>query len=109
MSLISCGRSYGVCAATLSSCGSEAPFNGDRRSRLCRPTPVCRGEELPASAPELNPVEQIGNDFTGHTANSLLQSTWHLYRSLQAINRRVRGSQEKLCSFILASKLPSPP
>jgi transposase len=66
-------------------------------------------EEFPAYAPELNPVEQIWNDFKSHTANSLLRDIRHLYRSLRANSRRVRRSQEKLRSFILASKLPSPP
>jgi putative transposase len=66
-------------------------------------------EAFPAYAPALNPVEQIWHDFKGHTANSLLQDTRHLYRRLQANSRRVRHSQEKLRSFILASKLPSPP
>jgi transposase len=66
-------------------------------------------QEFPAYAPELNPVEQIWNDFKSHTANSLLRDTRHLNRTLQANSRRVRRSQEKLRSFILASKLPSPP
>jgi putative transposase len=71
--------------------------------------PRLQVEEFPAYAPELNPVEQIWNDFKGHTANSLLQDRRHLYRSLQANSRRVRRSQEQLRSFILASTLPSPP
>jgi hypothetical protein len=66
-------------------------------------------EEFPAYAPELNPVEQTWNDFKSRTANSLLRDTRHLYRSLQANSRRVRRSYGKLRSFILASKLPSPP
>jgi len=66
-------------------------------------------EEFPAYAPELNPVEQIWNDFKGHMANSLLRDIRHLSRCSQANNRRVRRSQEKLRSFVLASKLPSPP
>jgi len=66
-------------------------------------------EEFPAYAPELNPTEQIWNDFKGHTANSLLWDTRDLCRRLQANVRRVRRSQAKLRSFILASKLPSPP
>jgi putative transposase len=66
-------------------------------------------EELPAYAPELNPVEQLWNDFKGHTANSLHRDTRDLRRTLQANTRRVRRSQAKLRSFILASDLPSPP
>jgi transposase len=66
-------------------------------------------EELPAYAPELNPTEQVWNDFTGHTANSLRRDTRDICRSVQANTRRVRRSQEKLRSFILASKRPSPP
>jgi putative transposase len=66
-------------------------------------------EELPAYAPELNPVEQLWNDFKGHTANSLPRDRREIRRSLQANTRRVRRSQAKLRSFILASELPSPP
>jgi hypothetical protein len=67
-------------------------------------------EEFPADAPELNPVEQIWNDFNGHTANSLLRDRRELRRRLRDNTRRVvRRSQAKRRSFILASKLPSPP
>jgi putative transposase len=66
-------------------------------------------EEFPAYAPELNPVEQLWNDFKGHMANSLPRDTRDIRRSLQANTRRVRRSQAKLRSFILASALPSPP
>jgi transposase len=66
-------------------------------------------EEFPAYAPELNPVEQLWNDFKGHTANSLPRDRREIRRSLQANTRRVRRSQAKLRSFILASELPSPP
>jgi transposase len=66
-------------------------------------------EELPAYAPELNPTEQVWNDFKGHTANSLLRDKRDIRRSLYANTRRVRRSQAKMWSFILASKLPSPP
>jgi transposase len=66
-------------------------------------------EEFPASAPELNPVEQVWNDVKGHTANSLLRDTRDMCRTLRNNVRRVRRHQEKLRSFILASKLPSPP
>jgi transposase len=66
-------------------------------------------QEFPAYAPELNPVEQVWNDFKGHTANSLLRDTRDIRRSLYANRRRARRSQVKLRSFIGASKLSSPP
>jgi transposase len=66
-------------------------------------------EEFPAYAPELNPVEPLWNDFKGHTANSLPRARRDIRRSLQANTRRVRRSQAKLRSFIMASELPSPP
>jgi transposase len=65
-------------------------------------------EEFPAYAPELNPVEQLWNDFKGHTANSLPRDRRDIRRSLQANTRRVRHSQAKLRSCILASELPAP-
>jgi putative transposase len=71
--------------------------------------PRLHGEEFPAYAPELNPTEQVSNDFKGHTANSLPRDTRELRRSLRANTRRVCHSQAKLRSFILSSKLPSPP
>jgi hypothetical protein len=66
-------------------------------------------EEFPAYAPELNPVEPLWNDCKGPTANSLPRARREIRRSLQANPRRVRRSQAKLRSFILASELPSPP
>lgn len=66
-------------------------------------------EVFPAYAPELNPVEQLWNDFKGHTANSLPRDMRDIRRSLWANTHRVRRSQAKLRSFILASALPSPP
>ena len=66
-------------------------------------------EAFPAYAPELNPVEQLWNDFKGHTANSLLRDKRDIRRRLDANTRRVQRSQAKLRSFVLASKLPSPP
>lgn len=66
-------------------------------------------EEFPAYAPELNPAEQVWNDFKGHTANSIPRDTRELRRNLRANTRRVCHSQAKLRSFILSSKLPSPP
>ena len=66
-------------------------------------------EWFPSYAPELNPVEQIWNDFKGHTANSLPLNKQHLRSSLHANARRARRSQDKLRSYILSSDLPSPP
>jgi hypothetical protein len=66
-------------------------------------------KEFPAYAPEHNPTEQIWNDWQGHTSNSLLRDRRDLRRSLRANTHRVRRSQVKLRSFILSSKLPSPP
>jgi len=51
-------------------------------------------EEFPAYAPALNPVEQICNDFKGHTANSRPYVN----------TRRVRRSQAKLRACILSSR-----
>jgi transposase len=76
---------------------------------VCQAHPRLHLEEFPAYAPELNPAEQVWNDFKGHTANSLLRDARDLTRSLRANVRRVRSSQEKLRAFILSSKLPSPP
>jgi transposase len=74
-----------------------------------RAYPRLHREEFPAYAPELHPVEQLWNAFKGHTANSLHRDTRDRRRRLQANPRRVRRSQVKLRSFILASGLPSPP
>jgi transposase len=76
---------------------------------VCQAHPRWCLEEFPAYAPELNPTEQLWNDFKGHIAHSLLQDKRDLGRRLQANVRRVRRSQAKLRSFILASELPSPP
>jgi transposase len=76
---------------------------------VCQASPRLHLEAFPAYAPELNPTAQVWNDFKGHTANSLLRDTRELRRSLYANTRRVQRSQAKLRSFILASKLPSPP
>lgn len=70
---------------------------------VCQAHPRLQLEEFPAYAPELNPTEQVWNDFKGHTANSLLRDRRHRCRTLQANLRRVRRSQDKLRSFILPS------
>jgi putative transposase len=82
---------------------------GPAIEEIKRAHPRLHLEEFPAYAPELNPVEQRWNDFKGHTANSLHRDTRELRRRLQAHTRRVRRSQAKLRSLILASDLPSPP
>jgi transposase len=70
--------------------------------------PRLQTEFFPKYAPELNPVEHVWHDFKGHTANTLFLDTQHMRNSLHANKRRVRRSQTKLRSFVLASELPSP-
>jgi len=70
--------------------------------------PRLQTERFPKYAPELNPVEQVWNEFKGHTANSLPLDKQDIRNSLHANKRRVRRSQDKLRSLILASELPSP-
>jgi transposase len=76
---------------------------------VCQANPRLHLEAFPAYAPELNPTEQVWNDFKGRTANSLLRDTRELRCRLSANARRVRRSQQKLRSFIRSSQLPSPP
>jgi transposase len=71
--------------------------------------PRLQTEWFPKYAPELNPAEQVWNEFKGHTANSLPMDKQDILNSLHANRRRVCRSQDKLRSFILSSKLPSPP
>jgi transposase len=68
--------------------------------------PRLRTEFFPKYAPELNPTEQVWNDFKGHTANSLPLRKQDIRSRLHANKRRVCRSQDKLRSFILSSKLP---
>jgi transposase len=70
--------------------------------------PRLETELFPKYAPELNPAEQVWNEFKRHTANSLPLDKQDIRNSLHANTRRVRRSQDKLRSFILASELPSP-
>jgi len=76
---------------------------------VLRDYPRLQTEWFPAYAPELNPTEQVWNDFKGHAANSLPQTKQDIRLSLHASARRVRRSRKKLRSFILSSDLPSPP
>jgi putative transposase len=82
---------------------------GPAIAAVCQAHPRLPIEEFPAYAPEPNPTEQVWNDFKGRIANSLLRDTRDRRRRLSTNTRRVRRSQAKLCSFILSSKLPSPP
>lgn len=65
-------------------------------------------ERFPAYAPELNPVEHIWHDFKGRTANSLPRDKQDIRLKLHENTRRIRRSQTKLRSFVLASELPDP-
>lgn len=78
-------------------------------TQLRKAHPRLHIEPFPGYAPELNPVEQVWNDFKAHTANSLLRNPRHLRSTLHNNTRRVCRSQEKLRSFIAASDLPSLP
>jgi transposase len=82
---------------------------GPHLARLRQDYPRLHIEWFPGYAPELNPAEQIWNDFKGHTANSLPRNRKDIRNKLHANTRRVRRSQAKLRSFILSSDLPSPP
>ena len=76
--------------------------------QLLEDYPRLHTEWFPKYAPELNPAEQVWNEFKGHTANSLPLDKRDIRNSLHANTRRVRRCQDKLRSLILASKLPSP-
>jgi putative transposase len=77
-------------------------------ARLRHAYPRLQIEPFPGYAPELNPVEQVWNDFKGHTANTLFRNRRHLRITLHNNTRRVCRSQQKLRSFVLSSGLPSP-
>jgi hypothetical protein len=57
---------------------------------VCQSHPRLHVEVFPAYALELNPSEQVWNDFKGHMVNSLLRDTRELCRSLQTNVRRIR-------------------
>jgi transposase len=82
---------------------------GPYMAQLRQDYPRLHIEWFPGYAPELNPVEQVWNDFKGHTANSLFRDRRHLRSTLHNSKRRVCRTQHKLRSFVLASDLPSPP
>jgi transposase len=81
---------------------------GSAMERVLEDYPRLDPERFPKYAPELNPAEQVWNDFKGHTANSLPLDKQDIRHSLHANTRRVRRSQDRLRSLILASELPSP-
>jgi len=83
----------------------KGPFIAD----VLKGHPRLQVEWFPGYAPELNPVEQVWGNFKGHSANTLYFHKRDVRLSLHANTRRVRRSQEKLRSFVLASELPSPP
>jgi transposase len=82
---------------------------GPAINTICDAYPRLHLERFPGYAPELNPAEQVWNDFKGHTANSLLRNKQDIRLHLHASARRVRRSGDKLRSFVLASDLPSAP
>jgi putative transposase len=63
-------------------------------------------EYFPSYAPELNPVEQVWNNFKQHSANSLFLHKGDLQRNLHISARRVRRTPRLLRSLLLASDLP---
>lgn len=82
---------------------------GPRISKVLVKNPRLHIEWFPAYAPELDPVEQVWNDFKRHTANSLPLTRQNIRASLHANSRRAQNSQARLRSYILSSKLPSSP
>ncbi len=82
----------------------KGPFVAELRRRY----PRLHVEPFPGYAPELNPTEYVWGDFKGHDANSLPLNKQDIRQKLHANTRRVRRSQAKLRSFVLASELPSP-
>lgn len=81
---------------------------GPRIQKILDGTSRLQIEFFPKYAPELNPVEQIWNDFKRQSANSLPLNTNQIRRALHASKRRVSRSQTKLRSFIRGSDLPDP-
>jgi putative transposase len=82
---------------------------GPAMAQLRQDFPRLHIEWFPGYAPELNPVEQIWNDFKAHAANSVPSTKQDIRLSLHGNARRIRRSQGKLRSFVLASDLPTPP
>ena len=63
-------------------------------------------ERFPASAPELNPDEQVWDHFKTQLANGCPFSIDQLLDDLSRIARRARRSSKLLRSFVLESDLP---
>ena len=89
--------------------GGGQIHKGPKIRKVLTNNPRLHIEWFPGYAPELDPVEQVWNDFKGHSANSLPLTKKNLRVSLHANSRRARNSQAKLRSYILSSDLPSPP
>jgi transposase len=81
---------------------------GPKIRKVLIKNPRLRIEWFPGYAPELDPVEQVWNDFKRHTANSMPLTRHDIRISLHANSRRAQSSQAKLRSYILSSELPSP-
>lgn len=75
---------------------------------VLRDNPRLHLERFPAYAPELNPVEQLWRDFKHHMGNAIPLDKQDIRLNLHGSTRRVRRSQNKLRSFLLAADLPAP-
>jgi len=82
---------------------------GPAINAVCHTFPRLHLERFPGYAPELNPVEQLWNNFKRHTANSILRGKQDIRLAVHGSARRVRRSPDKLRSFVVGSDLPSPP
>jgi hypothetical protein len=76
---------------------------------VCQAHPRLQIQACPASAPALNPTEQVGTDFKAHPANSRRRDPRELRHRRSANTRWVRRSQATLRSFMCRSKWPAPP
>jgi putative transposase len=83
----------------------KGPFINEIKARF----PRLHVERFPGYAPELNPVEQVWNDFKKKSANSIPRNKQDIRIMLHDNLRRVQKSPARLRAFILASELPSPP
>jgi len=82
---------------------------GPAINAVCHAFPRLHLERFPGYAPELNPIEQLWNDFKRHTGNTILRGKQDIRLAVHGSARRVRRSPDKLRSFVLGSDLPSPP
>ncbi len=88
---------------------SGRAHTGPTIRELFAANPRLHAEPFPKYAPELNPAEQVWNNFKGRTANCLYETTKQVGIHLRSNKRRVSRSQSTLRSFVLSSELPSPP